>query len=98
MNRILYSDDSLAYDVKLNYGLLNFTPQVVTLEDFNANIGHSDIRMAGEMSNFFGYMMRDNEVLKGKMQINSNLFDANTFLTDGGEEQKEEPAPADTRA
>jgi len=68
--------------------VLNFTPKIVQLEDFDATLGNSDFKLAGELTNFIPYALSD-KTLSGKLSFNSNLLDLNQFMS-------EEPAAAET--
>ncbi|TNE79679.1 MAG: AsmA family protein [Bacteroidetes bacterium] len=76
---------------------LNFQPKEVKLPKFEAKLGHSDISLNGSLQNFFGYLFKPDEVLKGQLELSSSLLDANAFMSDEGD-QNETPAPEDTVA
>jgi hypothetical protein len=93
-----YKSDSLAYDVNLKQMYLNFSPQAVELSSFEAQIGKSDINANGKMENFIAYAFADDEALKGRFNLNSNLMDLNEFMeeeteatTEGDKTADEEP-------
>lgn len=58
---------------------MNFNPRNVTLNALNVVIGKSDLQMNGAIDNFIAYALADS-VLKGSMNIYSNVFDANEWL------------------
>ncbi len=68
--------------VMIKQTILNFTPQFVQLESFDANIGSSDIHLKGNLENFIPYLL-DDGVVKGSLDLNSRLLDLNEFLTEG---------------
>lgn len=76
---------------------LNFQPKEVKLPRLEGKLGHSDFNLTGSLQNFFGYMFKPNEVLKGQLELSSSLLDANAFMSESGD-QKETPTPADTVA
>jgi len=93
-----YKSDSLPYDVMLKQMYLNFSPQAVELTAFESQIGKSDINANGKMENFIAYAFADDEALKGRFNLNSNLMDLNEFMeeetettTENTEEVEEEP-------
>lgn len=98
-----YKSDSLPYDILLKQMTLNFSPQLVELVAFDSKIGKSDIQATGKMENFIAYVFVDDEALKGRFNLSSNLLDLNEFMedeevvtTDGGEaleEEEEEEEP-----
>ncbi|MDB4533933.1 hypothetical protein N9242_03605 [Vicingaceae bacterium] len=95
-----YKSDSLPYDVLLKQMTLNFSPQFVELAAFESRIGKSDINANGKMENFIAYAFADDQTLKGRFNLNSNLLDLNEFMeeeaetgnsTEGTEAIEEEP-------
>ena len=72
--------------INISTALLLFSPKYVDLQQFNMTIGRSDMQIKGKVENFVPYVFTD-EILYGKLSINSKLFDANEFLT--GEETAE---------
>jgi hypothetical protein len=95
-----YKSDSLPYDVLLKQMTLNFSPQFVELAAFESRIGKSDINANGKMENFIAYAFADDQALKGRFNLNSNLLDLNEFMeeeaetgnsTEGTEAIEEEP-------
>lgn len=75
-----YKSDSLPYDVLLKQMYLNFSPQFVELAAFEAQIGKSDINANGKIENFIAYAFADDEALKARFNLNSNLMDLNEFM------------------
>jgi len=94
-----YKSDSLPYDVTLKEMVLNFSPQFVELAAFESQIGKSDISANGKIENFIAYAFADDEALKGKFNMSSNLMDLNEFMeeetevisVEGGTDSEEEP-------
>lgn len=80
-----------------NLNLL-FNPKEVEMSDLTCKYGHSDIKANAKIRNFFPYLFKENEILKGEFNFKSSLFDANSFLVDAETEQKTNPAPTDTLA
>lgn len=80
ITEMLYKSDSLHYDVLLNKMQINFAPQAVELVAFEAKIGKSDINADGTIENFIKYAFADDEAIKGRFNLNSNLMDLNEFM------------------
>jgi len=85
-----YKSDSLPYAILLKKMTLNFSPEFVELAAFESQIGKSDINANGKMENFIAYAFADDEALKGRFNLNSELLDLNEFM----EEETEETATA----
>lgn len=90
---VVYNTDSLP-KTTITSAQLNFSPKKVELPVFEAQLGNSDVSMKGGVSNFFGYMF-GNGTLAGNLDVKSNLFDANQYLT-GESNGTEAPQPEDT--
>lgn len=71
---------------------LTFNPQNITLNNFDARMGKSDLRASGTLDNLLAYLFK-NQTLKGQLQINSNTLDLAEF--NAGNEASA-PAAADT--
>jgi hypothetical protein len=76
--------------VFINSTLMKFSPQFVSLEEFDARIGSSDLRLNGRLENFLPYIFDEEGVVSGNLDLNSDLIDLNELLTDSGEETVEE--------
>ncbi len=72
-----FDSDSLDYPIDLKQAALNFSPKFVSLEDLQVQLGKSDLAANGRLENFIGYALKDDEVLKGDLNISSNLLDIN---------------------
>jgi hypothetical protein len=79
--------------VMIDQTTLNFSPQYVQLESFDANIGSSDVHLKGRLENFIPYLFADGTI-KGSLDFNSQLLDMNEFLS--GEQENEEVVVEDT--
>jgi len=73
--------------MKILSSLLTFTPKICKLESFNSKVGKSDIHLQGQLENYIPYVF-SNGTVRGNLDFQSDLFDANEYLTD-----EETPAP-----
>lgn len=81
-----YSASDMKHPLLLNVLQLAFNPQHVTLSALNARMGRSDFMATGTLDNFLSYAIK-NEVLRGSVNLNSQLIDLNEFM--GGETASE---------
>lgn len=86
----------LIYD---SYNLQNlvlkghFLPNKMTLQQFGVLIDKSDLSGSGQILNAWNYLF-DNQTLSGAINLKSNYFDLNPFMTDdAAPAQTAEPAP-----
>lgn len=59
----------------------HFMPNKMTVDNFGMNIGASDLRGSGKILNAWNYMF-DNQTVSGVVNLQSNFFDLNQFMTD----------------
>lgn len=71
-------------DVDIRQSLFTFTPQYLQLSETTVNIGQNDITADCRFENYMGYALK-NTTLKGNLNINSNNFNLNDFMS--GEEE-----------
>ncbi|HCQ30522.1 MAG TPA: membrane assembly protein AsmA, partial [Flavobacteriales bacterium] len=88
-----YKSADLPYDVWLNEMTLNFSPQKVSLQNFDSKVGKTDIQANGDIENFIQYAFADDQVLKGNFNVTSNYMDLNEFME---EDSTATEATADT--
>ena len=86
VDRIKYA----SYDLQNNAMKGHFTPNAISLDNFQTEIGKSDFKGRGKLSNVFGYLF-DNGILNGAITLNSDFIDANQFMTDTPEGAKAKP-------
>jgi len=91
MQQFEIQSPDISQPVLINSTVMNFSPQYVDLEEFNANIGSSDVRMDGMLENFLSYLFEDG-MIAGKLNLESNLLDLNDFMPDEAGEKEGEPA------
>lgn len=77
---IKYKSAELPQGMNLSTATLAFNPKTVTLSNFDAKIGNSDMQMNGDLSNFFPYFFGKG-TLVGNLNFKSNMMDANQFLS-----------------
>ncbi|MCR5860811.1 AsmA family protein [Flavobacterium sp. J372] len=74
-----YSGEGMAKPVVINNASVRFNPSRVTLEQFNAKTGSSDIALTGTLDNFYGFIFKD-QVLKGNFNMNANQLIVADFM------------------
>ena len=60
---------------------MNFSPKYVKLDNFDAQLGKSDIKAEGTIDNILAYFSPD-KTMTGKLKIRSNFFDANEWIAE----------------
>lgn len=59
----------------------HFTPNNMDIANFAMKIGASDLSGSGKITNAWNYLF-DNQTVSGNINLNSNYFDLNQFMTD----------------
>ncbi len=77
---IQYQSIELPNGMNVKSATLSFNPKLVSLNNFDAKIGNSDMQMNGDLSNFFPYFFGKG-TLVGNLNFKSNMIDANQFLS-----------------
>ena len=64
---------------------MKFDPKKIDLQKMEGKIGRSDFRVNGAVVNYLGYVLGQNDVIKGNVNYTADLLDLNEFMTDGEE-------------
>lgn len=86
-----YSSPEIPNEIELATALLKFNAGNVSLENFVATTGQTDLAIEGTLQNLMGYLFAD-QVLKGNFTARSNTFSVNDFMV------KEIPAEEEIEA
>lgn len=84
-----YESADIAVPVKVQDLNLAFNPNKVDLKNLAVKAGKSDLKLAGELENFFAYSLGSGK-LKGKLDMASSLLDVDELLGLTGESESEE--------
>ncbi|MFV0484536.1 MAG: AsmA-like C-terminal region-containing protein [Bacteroidales bacterium] len=76
LSDFVYTDKSFTSDIKIPTGSLVFSTTNISLQDVNVNIGKSDCKIEGGLSNFYPYIF-DKKLLTGNLNLNSDYLDLN---------------------
>ncbi len=74
-----YESASLTQQVVIPEGRLDFSPKAITLNGLVMNIGQSNFRLSGNVTNYLNYMFQDG-VIAGNLQLNSTLVNLNELM------------------
>lgn len=86
---LIYSSDSLPYDMDIRSAYFNFSPQYIELSGFNAMVGKTDMKAEGQITNYLDYALRDS-MLTGDFDVRCSMMDLNEFMSEEGEELESE--------
>ncbi|MCV9388258.1 AsmA family protein [Reichenbachiella ulvae] len=78
--------EMVSEDLPQGFGIqqskMTFSPKVINLQQFDATLGQSDMHLDGSVSNFIGYALNEEEVLKGSLNFRSNTFNLDEWMTE----------------
>ncbi len=73
-------------DLPQGFGISNteasLDPSSIRLSAFSGNLGKSDMQMTGSLSNYLGYILDENQTIKGDLNFSSKTFDLNEWMTE----------------
>lgn len=75
------SSDAFANPIQISNAKLTFNSGNVSLSQFNAKTGKSDLNATGTIKGLLGFLL-SNKPLQGDFNLNSNVFAVNDFMTD----------------
>ena len=85
-------------EVKVRRAAMTVAPAALTLSELGLTVGRSDLEASGTLSNYIGYLLRD-QTLRGRLDVRSSLLDLNELTGAAPAAPAEsEAAPADTTA
>jgi len=81
LTNIMYDAPDLPASLHLSSGAATFTPEIIRLERLTGTIGRSDFNLKGQLNNYMEYIFRENGIVQGQMDLNSNTLDINEWLS-----------------
>jgi hypothetical protein len=78
---IEFTSKDYSQGIKVGAAHMTFSPQNILVSDAKGYLGTSDFTGSGTFSNYIGYVL-NNEPLKGKINVKSNKFNVNEWMTD----------------
>ena len=83
-----FSSESLANPIKISNASMTFNNENVTLNQFEAKTGTSDLHATGTIKNLLGFVFSD-KTLQGNFNLNSNTFAVSDFMSEEQPEAQE---------
>lgn len=81
----VFSSADIVNPINISNANISFNPGTISLDNFNATTGQSDINAKGTINNLLGFLLSDQK-LKGNFIVNSNTFIVSDFMIEGGSE------------
>lgn len=74
-----YDGDETANPIDINNAKVTFKTNNVTLNNFEAKTGNSDLKINGNINNLIGFVLNDKNI-QGTFKMTSNNFDVSDFM------------------
>ena len=81
-----FSSVDIVNPIKISQADINFKPGIVSLENFKATTGKTDLDATGTINNLLGFLLSDKK-LKGNFNVNSDNFLVSDFMVEGGSDK-----------
>jgi hypothetical protein len=75
----IFSSEDIVNPIHISKADLTFKPGTISLNNFAAKTGESDINATGTIKNLIGFLMQKNK-LQGDFKVKSNVFAVNDFM------------------
>lgn len=77
----VFSSEDIVNPIHISQANMVFNPGTVSLNNFKAQTGDSDLDASGTIKNLLGFLLSDN-TLKGNFNVNSKLFKVSDFMSE----------------
>lgn len=77
-----FSSADIPQGIKINQAKAEFSPDRITLSQFDSQVGQSPLQATGFLSNYMNYFLKEDETLKGQLSLNSSKFNVNEWMTE----------------
>ena len=77
----VFSSEDIVNPIHISRADMTFNPGTVSLNNFKAKTGDTDLNATGTINNLLGFLLSDNN-LKGNFNVSSNLFKVSDFMTE----------------
>lgn len=86
VNDFIFSSVDVVNPLNIYQANINFKPGIVSLENFKAKTGNTDLNATGTINNLLGFLLSDKK-LKGNFNVASNNFLVSDFMVEGGSDK-----------
>jgi hypothetical protein len=87
LNKFYFTSTDLPQGLRIHEASADFSPDRINLSKFDARVGQSPLQATGFLSNYLNFALKENEVLKGQLNLNSSRFDVNEWMTESEESE-----------
>ncbi|MFV9552284.1 AsmA-like C-terminal region-containing protein [Algibacter sp. PT7-4] len=97
ISNFVFSSQDIVNPIHISQADIEFNPTAVSLNNFKAKTGQSDLNATGTINNLLGFLLSDN-TLKGNFNVTSNLFKVSDFMTEDETAPTENKTTSDTES
>lgn len=83
----VFSTDAMPNPFQISEASLTFNPGTISLNNFKAKTGESDLNATGTLKNLLGFLLSDG-TLQGNFNLNSNVFKVSDFMAEESENKE----------
>ncbi|WP_291782285.1 AsmA-like C-terminal region-containing protein [Cecembia sp.] len=85
LDKFYFTSTDLPQGLRIHEASADFSPERINLSKFDARVGQSPVQATGFLSNYLNFVLKENEVLEGRLNLNSTRFDVNEWMTESEE-------------
>lgn len=93
----VFSSEDIVNPIHISQANMTFNPSTVSLTNFKAKTGTSDLDATGSIKNLLGFLLSD-KTLKGQFNVNSNVFKVSDFMSEDKSASEENKTTSDTES
>ncbi|AUP78839.1 AsmA-like C-terminal region-containing protein [Flavivirga eckloniae] len=93
----VFSSEDMINPIHISEANMDFNPETISLNNFKARTGSSDINATGTIKNLLGFLLSDN-TLQGYFSLNSTFFKVNDFMSEDDTASSDKDITQDTEA
>jgi hypothetical protein len=79
-----FTSNDFPQGIRIKESKSQFSPERINLVSFDSRVGESPLVANGFLSNYLNFFLKENEILKGQLNLTSSRFNINQWLTSDG--------------
>ncbi|PSL04457.1 AsmA-like C-terminal region-containing protein [Cecembia rubra] len=88
VSKFYFTSSDLPQGIRIHDSKADFSPERINLIQFDARVGQSPVQATGYLSNYLNFALKDNEILKGQLSLNSSKFDVNEWMSESSNSEE----------
>jgi len=77
---IRISGSKIMNPIRIDSAVLKFNPTKIVLQKLEGKFGKSNVKIKGDISNYFAFAMKGNELIKGDLNFQCDTLDLNEWM------------------